>query len=104
MEGVIPPLQDGGVHAALTAALPAAAPVTVPTLATNPLGAPATETDCWLVDVQVSGMPVSIIPMLSCTVALTDKEVPELRRNDVVEDEFPGTLSEMVCTGQVVNE
>jgi len=36
-------------------------------------------------------------------VAFTDNEVPELRRNDVVEDEFPGTLSEMVCTGQVVN-
>jgi hypothetical protein len=29
--------------------------------------------------------------------------VLELKRNDVVEDGFPGTLSEMVCTGQVVN-
>lgn len=96
-------MHDGGVHEAVTAALPGAAPVTLPTLPNNPLAAPLTVTDCWFVDVQVSGIPVSVIPMLSCTVALTDMPVLELKRNDVVEDGFPGTLSEMVCTGQVVN-
>jgi hypothetical protein len=43
------------------------------------------------------------MPMVSFTIALTDVPVPELKRNDVVEDGLPGTLSEMVCTGQVVN-
>lgn len=96
-------MHDGGVHDAVTAALPGAAPVTLPTLPNSVLAVAFTVTDCWFVDVQVSGIPVSVIPMVSCTVALTDMAVPELRRNDVVEDGFPGTLSETVCTRQVVN-
>ena len=96
-------MHDGGVHDAVTAALPGAAPVTLPTLPTSPLAAPLTATDCWFVVVQVSEIPVSVIPMLSFTRAFTDMLVPELKRNDVVEDGFPGTLSEIVCTGQVVN-
>jgi hypothetical protein len=96
-------LHDGGVHDAVTAALPGAAPVTLPTLPNSVLAVAFAVTDCWLVEVQVSGIPVSVIPMVSCTVASTDRAVPELRRNDVVEVGFPGTLSEMVCTGQVVN-
>ena len=100
---MIPPLHDGGIQEAVTAALPGAAPVTLPTLPNSALVAPLTVTDCGFVDAQVSGTPVSVIPMVSFTIALTDVLVPELKRNDVVEDGFPETLSEMVCTGQVVN-
>jgi hypothetical protein len=103
MDGVIPPLHDGGVQAALIAALPGAAPVTLPTLAVGVLPAALAVTDCGYVDVQVSGTPVSVIPMLSCTRALTDTDDPVLRRKEVVEDEFPRTFREMVWTGQVVN-
>jgi hypothetical protein len=96
-------LHDGGVHDAVTAALPGVPPLTLPTLPNSPLAAPFTATDRWFVVVQVSGTPVSVIPRVSFTMALTEMLVPGLKRNDVVEDGAPGTLSEMLCTGQVVN-
>jgi len=62
---VIPPLQPGGVQDALTAALPAEGALTVATLAYTVLLPPLTATDCGLLDVQVNGTPVSVLPMLS---------------------------------------
>jgi len=83
------------------AALPLEEPFTVATLAYTVLPPPLTPTDCGLLDVQVSGKPVSVLPMLSFTVAFTVADEP--RRKDVVEDELPATFREIDCTGQVVN-
>ena len=98
---MIPPLQFGGVQDAVTAALPFEEAFTVATLAYTVLPPPLTLTDCGLLDVQVSGTPVSVLPMLSFTVAFTVAGEPS--RKDVVVGELPATLREIDCTGQVVN-
>ena len=98
---MIPPLQFGGVQDAVTAALPLEEAVTVPTLAYTELVSPVALTDCGLLDTQVSGTPVSVLPMLSITVAFSVAGGPS--RKDVVEGELPATFREIDCTGQVVN-
>ena len=94
-------MQLGGVQDAVTAALPLEEALTVPTLAYTVLVPPLTVTDCGLLDVQLSGIPVSVLPILSITVAFTVADEPS--RKDVVEGELPATFREIDCTGQVVN-
>ena len=54
-----------------------------------------------MLDVQVRGTLVRVLPILSVTVALTVADEP--RRNDVVEEGVPATFSEIDCMVQVVN-
>lgn len=88
IEGVIPPLQEGGVQDAVTAAAPAAEALTVPTLPKTVLVAPVAFAAIGLFEFQVSGTPVIFMPRMSVTVAFrvvvvlvfTTKEVAGLPR------------------------
>jgi len=101
IEGLNPPLQVGGVQAAVIAAFPAAEAPTVPTLPNTELAPPATLTDCGEEEAQVSGTVVRGIPTVSFTTALTvAADAPGATRERV----DPGaSCKEMDCTGQVVN-
>lgn len=99
MEGLNPPLQVGGVQAAVMAALPVALPETFPMLPNTLELLPTTGTACGELEVHVSCSPVSNIPALSVTKAFTAEFDPFVRK--VVD---PGaSCSEMDRTGQVVN-
>ena len=69
--GLKPPLQDGGVQAALMSALPEPFPETVPTLPNTVLVVGVTEITPGELDIHVSGMPVMSIPTLSVTLAFS---------------------------------
>lgn len=96
-------MHAGGKHEAVMAPAPTAAPLTLPTLPKTVLTAPAVGTcsATWLLELQVSGTPVMVIPRTSVTVAFRVVELPVLTTNDVAG--FPNALSEIDCTGQVVN-
>ena len=79
MDGVIPPLHEGGVHDAVTAPLPPDGVVTLPMLPKLVLVPPVTPTEIGLLVLQVRETPVSGIPTLSITVAFTVAAVPLLR-------------------------
>jgi hypothetical protein len=86
-------LHDGGVQDALTDPSPGVDAVTVPTLANTVLVAPVALTAVGLLEFQVSGTPVRVIPRLSVTVALSVVEVFVPTRNDVFE--VPKALMEI---------
>lgn len=73
----------------------------MPTLPNTVLVAPAAFTTTGLLELQVSGTPVKVIPRLSVTVALSVVEAPVLTRNEVCE--LSRALIEIDWTGQVVN-
>jgi hypothetical protein len=100
--GFRPPLQFGGVQEAITALAPTADAEAVPTLPkTVPVFDLVAVTETGFEEVQVSGTPVSVMPMLSITVALSVVDVPVFTTNDLAG--FPTALREIDCTGQVVN-
>jgi hypothetical protein len=94
MDGVIPPLHEGGVQEAVTAPAPTAEALTVPTLPYTVLVAPEGFTEMELLELQVRGTPVMVIPKMSVTVALRIVDVPVLTTNNVAG--FPSALIEMV--------
>ena len=96
---MIPPLHVGGVQDAITAAPPTAEADTVPTLPKTVLVAPEALAEIGFDELHVRGTPVSVIPRLSVTVALSVVEVPVFTTKEV--PRFPTALSEIVCTGQV---
>ena len=93
-DGVIPPLHEGGVHEAITAPAPMADALTVPTLPYTVLVAPEGLTEIGLLELQVRGTPVIVIPRMSVTVALRIVDVPVLTTNDVAG--FPSAPIEIV--------
>ena len=99
IDGVNPPLQAGGVQAAVIAAFPAVEAAMVPTLPKTELDPPVTATECGEEETQVKGTSVSVIPRVSFTFAFTVAEPGEgSERVD------PGaSCKEIDCTGQVVN-
>jgi hypothetical protein len=100
IEGLNPPLQVGGVQAAVIATFPAAEAPTVATLPNTELDPPTTLTDCGEEEAQVSGTAVSGMPTVSVTTALTVADPP----GAMSERDVPGaSCKEMDCTGQVVN-
>lgn len=100
-DGVIPPLHEGGVQEAVTAPAPTANALTVPTLPNTVLVAPAGFTETGLLELQVRGTPVIVIPRVSVTVAFRVVEVPVLTVNEVAG--FPSAPIETVWTKHVVN-
>jgi hypothetical protein len=78
-------LHDGGVQEAVTDPAPGPAALTVPTLPKTVLVVPVAFTTAGLLEFQVSGTPVNVIPKLSVTVAFNVVEVPVPTRNDVCE-------------------
>lgn len=99
IDGVNPPLQVGGVQAAMIAPFPAVEAAIVPTLPRTELDPPVTVTDCGEEEAQVNGTPVRVIPRVSFTSAFTVAEPGEPRERD-----DPGaSCKDMDCTGQVVN-
>lgn len=98
---MIPPLQPGGVHEAVTAPLPTAGEVTLPVLPKTVLVVPLTPTETGLLVFHVSGTPVRSIPALSVTVAFTVVVVPLVTVKEVAG--LFSTASDMDCTGHVVN-
>ena len=101
MDGVIPPLQFGGVQEAVIAPLPIAGDVTLAVPPKTVLLAPLTPTETGLLVFHVRDTPVNGIPTLSVTFALRVVEVPTLT---VREDELEllAAARAMDCTGQVV--
>ena len=71
IDGVNPPLQAGGVQAAVIAAFPAVEAAMVPTLPKTELDPPVTATECGEEETQVKGTSVSVIPRVSFTFAFT---------------------------------
>jgi hypothetical protein len=100
-DGVIPPLHEGGMQEAVTAPAPIADALTVPTLPNTVLVAPEGLTEIGLLELQVRGTPVMVIPRMSVTVALRIVDVPVFTTNDVAG--FPSAPIEIVWTGHVVN-
>jgi hypothetical protein len=100
-DGWIPPLHVGGEQDAMTAPAPMPEAETIPTLPYTVLLAPEAPTETGLLELQVRGTPVRVIPRISVTVAFKVVEVPEFTTKEVAG--FPSALREMVCTGQVVN-
>jgi hypothetical protein len=97
---VIPALHEGGVHDAVTAALPTPGAVTFPMLPKLVLVPLVTPTEIGLLVLQVRGTPIKGIPTLSVTVAFTVADVPLL---SVIGDAPAlSTLRVIDCTGQVV--
>ena len=76
IDGTIPPLQDGGVHDAVTAALPAAGEVTVAEPPKAVLVPRVTATEAGLLVFHTSGTPVMVCPALSVTTASTVTAAP----------------------------
>lgn len=102
MDGANPPLHNGGVHEAVTAAAPGPEALAVPTLPKTVLVvAPVALTTIGSLELQVSGTPVKVMPKLSVTVASRVVELPVPTRND--DCELPKALIEIDWTGQVVN-
>ena len=60
-----------------------------------------TLTTIGLLELQVNGMPVKVIPSVSVTVAFKVVELFALTRNEL--SPLPKALMEIDCTGQVVN-
>jgi hypothetical protein len=98
-DGLMPPLQVGGVQDAITFAAPTVGEDTLPTLAKIVLVVPETATEIGFVEVQVRGTPVIFNPRMSVTVASMVVTVPVLTTNEVAG--FPAAWREMVWTGQV---
>ena len=95
-------MQLGGVQEAITALAPMADAEAVPTLPKTVLVFdPVAVTETGFDEVQVSGTAVSVMPMLSITVALSVVDVPVFTTND--REGFPTALREIDCTGQVVS-
>ena len=94
-------MQLGGVQAAVIAPFPAAEPTTDPALPNTELDAGVTATDCGEEVVQISGVPVRVIPRVSLTTAFTVAVVPPGTSS---EGDDPGaSCREIDWTGQVVN-
>src|ERR1041385_8879282 len=86
----------------MTTLAPMADAEAVPTLPkTVPVFDPEADTEIGFEEDQVSGTAVSVMPMLSVTLALSVVDVPVFTTNDF--PGFPTALKEMDCTGQVVN-
>lgn len=102
---LIPPLQVGGVHEAITAPAPAAGAEAVPTLPKTVLVAPEAPTDAGFEVLQVRGTPVSGLDprllSLSSTVAFNVVEAPVFTTKKVFVAGFPAALIEIDCTRQV---
>jgi hypothetical protein len=96
----MPPLQVGGVQDAVTEPAPAEGVVTLPMPPKEVLVLPVTPTEMGLLVLQVRETPVSGIPTLSVTVALSVVAVPTL----TVVGALFWTARLIVCTGQVVND
>jgi hypothetical protein len=93
-DGVIPPLHEGGVQEAVTAPAPMADALTVPTLPNTVLVVPEALTEIGLLELQVRGTPVMVIPRMSVTVAFRVVDVPVFTTNAVAG--FPSAPIEMV--------
>ena len=100
-DGVIPPLHVGGVQEAVTDPAPTPAALTVPTLPKTVLLAPVALTEIGLLELQVSGTPVSVMPRMSVTVAFRVVELEVLTTNEVAGLSNAAMLIDW--TGQVVN-
>lgn len=100
----MPPLHVGGVQDAVTDPAPMAGVVTLPMPPKDVLVPPVTPTDAGLLVLQVSETPVSGIPRLSITVALSVVAVPALTVNEVVVGGLFTAARLIDCTGQVVND
>src|SRR5262249_55505204 len=102
MDGVMPPLQLGGVQETVIALLPTAGEVTLAVPPKTVLLAPVTPTETGLLVFQVRETPVSDIPTLSVTVAFRVVVVPTLTLKEIEVGGLLAAASEMDCTGQVL--
>lgn len=104
MEGIIPPLQLGGVQDAVTEPPPTAGELTVPTLANTVLVAPETLTDVGVLALQVRGTSANGALTglrVSLTVAFRVVEVPCGTAKEVLVELLAG-VTWMDWTRQVV--
>jgi hypothetical protein len=100
-EGVIPPLQAGGVQETVTAASPAAEVETVLVLPYGSLLLAVVVAEEGFAAIgfkalQVMGTPVIVWPATSTVVALSVVVVPLDTRNEVIEGESPRAATEML--------
>lgn len=102
IEGVIPPLQEGGVHDTVTAAFPTAGEVIAAVPPKTELVFPVTAIASGLLVFHVRGTPVTFSPALSVTTALRVIVAPLPITNEVWLVGKPCAKILIVCTGQVV--